>query len=512
MFTKRHHFWLGIIFCSGLLIRLLASWLQPAFLDEAFVLYVTKGGWQAMINVLRYDTHTPVYNVLMYPLVMLTDDIFWLRLPSALCGLGTIILSYHLACRYCSRGTALVLSAFMALSYNVWLADAQLRNYGPLTFLCTVQWLGCSDINRCGVPFAKLPWPRWRWPLYFITALLCSGIHVLGTIMQGVIALLSLWLPQPAQKRLLAASVLAITPCAVWFIICRTQSALQLIHSEIHEYAWQFCFTPLYLLNFKSPNDIVNYLGNYLPQENIIPYLVPVYLTANSALWIVFLYCGYKLGKRWRWEGWLLGSAFLAPLFAVLLSCLLNMQPYSPRYAVPMTLPFLLILEQINSAKLKTALISLILSWSIMLCSIFPFCHPIWNQYWQSTIEYIDAHSQAGDTIIVYNPYAIYSFVLAYDPQGTHFEFSHDRGYHVSLRQHPESKKLTCLPLSEALLDDNFLRRTRGHRLFLVLCQRYQGDNSLSWLNERFQITDSYHFPSLTSWADAEVCILENKR
>ena len=492
---------------------MLASWLQPAFLDEAFVYYVTKGGWQAMIDVLRYDTHTPVYNLLMYPLVRITDDMLWLRMPSVLCGLAAIILSFHLSRRFCSERAALAISAFMALSYNVWLTDSQLRSYGLLAFLCILQWLGCSDIYRRGEPFPELPWPRLRWPLYAFAALFCASVHVLGTLMQGVLALFACWLPAKAKRCLLGCSAAAIVPSAVWFAVCRSHSALQFVRADNHEYALQFIFTPLFLLNFKSPNDIVGYLGNYLPKEAIIPWILPAYLIGNAIFWIILIYCWYKLIKRWKWEGWLLAGVFNLPLLAVLLSCLLGLQPYTPRYAITLILPFLLALAQIDSKPIKESAFQLTLGWTLLLCAAFPFCHPIWNQYWQSVTDYIDAHARSEDVILVYNPYAAYSFALAYDPQGSYFEFSHDSsGYHVALRRSPDSRKLTCFPLSEALLDESFLSSMKNRRVFLVLCQRFLGDNSLLLLGKRFQIADSYHFASLTSWADAEVCILEYKQ
>ena len=503
-------YWLFIIVLAGAAVRLTAGWVQPAFIDEGFVYYVTKAGWRAMVDVLRYDTHTPVHNVLMYPWVCATDSIFWLRLPSALCGLGAVVLSYHLARRYCSAGTSLALSAFMALSYNVWLADAQLRNYGPLTLLCTVQLLCCSDIYRRGAPFADLPWSRLRWPLYALTALLCSGIHVLGALTQSVMALFSFWLPSPAKKNLLVTSILAVLPCVLWFTVCRSSSDLAMVHEETREYALQFCFTPLYLLNLKSPNDLVNYFGHYLPGETIVPFILPAYLLFNGLFWLVLLYSWYKLVRRWKWEGWLLGGVFFLPQLEVLLSCLLGMQPYSPRYAVPMTISFLLLCEQWDSEKLKLSFRQLALGWTVFLCLIFPFFPPLWLQYWQGAIDFIEAKSRPGDIVLLYNPGISYSFVWAYDPQGAYYEFSHDSGYHSALRQRPESPKLTCLPLSESLLTEDFLRSVKDRRVFLVLCQRFQGDHSLELLDKRFKIADSYKFSSLTSWAEADVFLLEN--
>ncbi|MBQ7568382.1 hypothetical protein IJT17_06210 [bacterium] len=512
--SARPGLWLGIILGIGLAIRLTASYIQPAFLDEAFVYWVTKAGWRAMADVLRYDTHTPAYNVLMYPLVQLTDSMFWLRLPSVLLSLGTVWLSYRLARRYCSEGTALTLSAFISFSYCVWLTDAQLRSYSPLMFLCTSLWLAMSDIKREGAPFIELPWPRLRWPLFALASLLSSCIHVIGALMQGVIALFSFWLPSEERRRILICSALAILPCAAWFVFGRSQAPLQFAHAETREYWLQFFFTPLYLFGLKSPNDVLGFLGSYMPPEAAAAYLIPAYLIGNALIWAALLWGGYRLGRQWGWEGWFLNAAFLLPLLAILASCLLGLQPYAPRYAVTMTLPFLIALQELASRRAVRFLGQAALAWNVFICLLFPYCPQLWNQYWRTVTDFIDARAASGDIVCVYNPYAAYSFALAYDPQGAYYEFSHEKssGYHVALRQRPDSAKLACYPLSLAMLNDSFLQSLGKHRIFLVLCQRYQGDSSLAWLNDRFHITDGVHFPSLTYWADAEVCILERNR
>ena len=53
--------WLAVILALAAAIRLLASYLQPAYVDEAFNQFVCAAGPKGILDILRPDTHTPFF-------------------------------------------------------------------------------------------------------------------------------------------------------------------------------------------------------------------------------------------------------------------------------------------------------------------------------------------------------------------------------------------------------------------------------------------------------------------
>ncbi len=551
---------LFLIVALGLLIRLLAAWLQPAFLDEGFVFHLTRSGLASTIHMLKIDAHPPTFNIIMYPLIQATDSIFLLRLPEVLLSLLTIVLSFQLSRRFLEEPLALAATAFVALSYNIWLTDAQLRTYGPITLGFTLIWIGMFDIYRDGRPFSVLLPTRRRfikefscglghyeldtrmgssWILFTVIACGCASLHYLSVMVIFACFLMALALPSDTREYTRISLILSVIPVGIWLFWSRATCdfIFPVSPAGFSQRHWQAFFS--------SPAAICNWELSGLPNlctdslfgpalEVIFPILTEV---LTGLLWIFFLLGWYRLAhepssedvhssedersseddmpqyRTRRWEANLLGLSTLLPISLLFLACVMGKLQYTQnRYAIPMSLPFILLSAQAFSASGRKRFLGCLLGLTVLLCVLFPFMPQLWNQNWQGTVNFIDKNHRPNDLIAIYNPYAGYSFAMAYDPEHTSFHFT-DK-YMVELVQKPDPAKAPLLLISQDILGPELLHDMRGYRLILVLCQEkffLESATILRWLADYYEIVDSYHEPSLRSWADTSTYILERK-
>ncbi len=506
--------WLLLILALGLLIRLAAAYVQPAFLDEGFVFYTTRAGLDQLVHMLKIDTHPPTFNILMYPLIVSTDSIFLLRLPSVLLSLGTILLSFNLARRFGSERFALVLAACAALSYNLWFADAQLRSYGPLAFCLSAVWVGMLDIRAQGRPFAcalKLH-PRWQWPLFTLLALGAASLHYLGVLALFCCGLMALALPAQSRRHTIVGLILAVIPIVAWFIWSR---------ATCH---YEFPANPSGLRSedmaslFFSATAIASWIPNLpelLPDEEQAQLWLDIFAYCSyalgAALWASFLWGWYRTAQQERWNANFLGLTLLLPLLILLLaSAVGRIQNTQYRYAIPLSLPFLILVGRAWSEKWRYALFAALLAYAALLGLAFPFCPQLWNQNWRGTIAFIDGDHQPNDLIVIYNPFSGYCFSMAYDPQ--HITYRFDEGYHAQLIQQPAPGKAPIFLLSEDMVNEELARDLRGFRLKLVLCQEFidpRGPQVVQWFLDRYRVSSEYHEPSLRGGAKINAYTLE---
>ncbi len=559
---------LFVIVGLGLLIRLLAAWLQPAFLDEGFVFHLTRSGLASTIHMLKIDAHPPTFNIIMYPLIQATDSIFLLRLPEVLLSLLTIVLSFQLSRRFLEESQALAATAFVALSYNIWLTDAQLRTYGPITLGLTLIWIGMLDIYRDGTPLSVLlpirtrwiqvltngmgittPDTRRNWILFAIIACGCASLHYLSVLVLFACFLMARalpikHLPYPYSdtntiKITSLCLILSVIPVGIWLIWSRATCdfTFPVSPAGFSQRHWQAFFSsPAAICNWElsgMPNLCADSLfGPAL--EAIFPILTEV---LTGLLWIFFLLGWYRLAHEpssedehssedernseddmpqnstRRWEANLLGLSTLLPILLLFLACVMGKLQYTQnRYAIPMSLPFIILSAQAFSASGRKRFLGCLLGLTVLLCVLFPFLPQLWNQNWQGTVDFIDKNHRPNDLIAIYNPYAGYSFAMAYDPEHTSFRFT-DK-YMVELVQNPDPAKAPLLLISQDILGPELLHDMRGYRLILVLCQEkffLESATILRWLSDYYEIVDSFHEPSLRSWADTSTYILERK-
>ncbi len=518
IFSARAKRWLGIIAVLGLIFRLLAAYLQPAFIDEGFVYYLTKTGIANTVHTLKIDAHPPTFNIIIYPLVMRTANIFLLRLPWVCLSILTIVLSFRLLRRFFDETDSLFLTALYASGCGIIITDAQLRTYGPLTLCLTVLWIGLLDIHQYGRPFPELSKRRASlgWGLLWLCGCAGAGLHYLGILSLAMCCIPTLFLTGRKKLKTLFCLTSAALPSSLWLIWSRMTSGfspgpvptgLSMFHFN-HFYYIPACLLSLNI-NILKPLCADNLLGEIL-QYTVYQIALPL-LTA--ALWIALISGWFRLAKRSPWTASLLGCNLIIAQVLLLGACVLGKLGYSQaRYSLPMTVPFFILLFSGISEKNRRQWQAVFLVCSGCLLLLFPFYPPIWNQYWGATLKYINSIRQPNDIIAVCPAYTSHCFAMEYDPDNIAFTF--DRDYKVGLKQKPSADKLPVILLDPAMRGQELLRDLRGYRVILIMCQEkaFQDNGALlMWLDQYYNLVGEHHFVSAWDWADVNTYVLEAK-
>ena len=292
--------WLYAIALLGLAVRLLAAWLQPAFVDEGAVYYLTKAGWQAMAEVFRFEKHPPTYNVLMYPFIRVCGSIFCLRLPAVFLYLLTMGGAYQLCRRCFSAPCSLMLAACGAVGYSVWILEAQLRSYGLLIFFLTWFWLGLADICAGKTPYRDIlgRYAPWGWKLFGAAVLGADSLHLLGALITCACLPAAGRLDGKFRRNTLLCVLIGAVPAALWYVWLQSNS---------HDYSaltWQgipwpgLLSVPLSLLGLFN-GDSVLYCFRYsawLPRYgSAISY---AYGIGNLLLWLLVVRGWARMRRR----------------------------------------------------------------------------------------------------------------------------------------------------------------------------------------------------------------------
>ncbi|MBQ7568383.1 glycosyltransferase family 39 protein, partial [bacterium] len=247
---------LVIIMLIGLALRLMAAYLQPAFYDEGHTYNFTKCGFSAIITEMLRDSHPPTYNLLIYPLVQLSDSIFVLRLPGVLAGTLAIFFGFMLGKRLGGECCGLLTAAVMAGVYNLWLLDAQLRSYGLLDCALLALLLMVIKIYETGRPISLLVKPSVNWAVFTLTAILAASLHATGTLAVLCYLILLAILPvreeMPSRRLPCALLGAALLPPLGWGLYVKAQASSYL--SQAHALGSnlrEFLDLPAYLLGWQ---------------------------------------------------------------------------------------------------------------------------------------------------------------------------------------------------------------------------------------------------------------------
>lgn len=519
--------WLLGILIVGAAIRLIASYVQPAYVDEAYNQYLCAAGPGAVLDVMRFDTHTPCLQLLAYPLFWFTDSIFVLRLPAICFGLASLFLNYHIFRSFFEERWALWLTAFTALSYHIFMNDAEFRPYSPLTFCMTAMWAALLDIKNDRVPFAFLGAERLRlrWFAFAFICLGCGCLHYLGTmeVFAGSLWLL-LFTKSAHRGRLAFYSAFCCVPSCIWLVWTRLAPHPALVKSSeifsaeninhfINYVGIAYFAAPLYLLGW-NVSDFVNLGRGQLWSEMIAPWASFVSIVVNAMLW----YCvakGYKCLAATRGEeAKLMAIALLFPPVLLCVAGLGNLISWGlTLYMVPMTVPYLVLLFSYLQDKVKYGLVLAMTVSAAAVCCLVPFWSETWNCDWDGAIAAIEDASRSEDIILLYPAYSGYSFAKAYNPQGIDFVFERGRG--LQCRQHRVPGKLAVVGLESWMFNQQFADKVfKGRRLFLIVSQFYNltaANLEWHWLLQNYEAKKIYHHNSLIGWGFADVFLLEEK-
>src|SRR3989339_181776 len=128
-------FWFPVILLAGTLLRTLAAWPSEVWLDEANGILLASSPFSAWADVLALDSSPPLYYLVLRVFATLSLSSFWLRIPSLLAGVLTLVLVHQVCTVLHSRRCGLLATALLAFSPLHVFYSGELRMYSLLGLL-----------------------------------------------------------------------------------------------------------------------------------------------------------------------------------------------------------------------------------------------------------------------------------------------------------------------------------------------------------------------------------------
>lgn len=181
----------GLIFvtiAAGLVARFTLLTMSFEY-DELFTAVTTDPtlslGW-IWVNWLVPDVHPPLYNVLLwlYNHCVPYGPEVWLRLPSALCGVGAVVCGWLLFPRYLGKTARLIFTALLACSEYMILYSQQARAYAWVLLLAVPVTFMFLNMSRRVWHRKNISLKQWLW--FGGLSLVLAWSHYFGTLLVGI--------------------------------------------------------------------------------------------------------------------------------------------------------------------------------------------------------------------------------------------------------------------------------------------------------------------------------------
>jgi len=477
------------------LVRLSAALSAGVMNDEAFSFFAASRPLEEMSRALRADLNPPTWYVVLKPLVTMTSDALILRLPSALLGILAVVCVFLIGRRVLGNG--LLPGLVVATAYPVWLAEAQIRQYGLLDLAAAVAMLLALKATQRRLSGAE-------WAGYLAATCWMPVTHYGGFLVLAALGLgLGLGLAQavPDRRRMLLTTALGALPGLAWF----AWSLLGPIQPDAVDAGnWvprlpHFAFLPAYLTGLSLP-------AAWPGLRDLAPAwtgwgldLVGLALWALWARgWLNLVRCGR------RSEALLLGLGFLLSLVGYLAGEALGVQTFQPRYLVPVA-AFFVMLMLAGAGRFAPALVGLVLLVNLGTAAFFPRDPFLWNQDWPGAVEWIRERQQVGDVLAVSMPYALMGLNFSYGRDEVEVDFSRPGQMGFVFREAYRGLRQVPLPPAPPRA------RPGPGRVFLVLCPFGDPDlvGLVDWFNRHYQVVDARIQPCVNEWGRTAVFLLE---
>ncbi len=175
--SEREKLWLWLIILGGAALRFYRLDAQSLWQDEGLQYFVASAdSVGAVLDRTRWRTwHPPLAYVINHFFLLAGNTDFFLRLPSALFGIGSLPIFYVLTKRLASEHTAMVALAVMAISpFHIWYSQEG-RMYAQLVFFSLLSAL---------IFIRALENRQWHWwVLYSLIVAIGMYTHVLMAFM-----------------------------------------------------------------------------------------------------------------------------------------------------------------------------------------------------------------------------------------------------------------------------------------------------------------------------------------
>lgn len=233
------HFWLLVaLLVLGTILRLYALDAKGLWGDEIWTAQRSSASLSVILSE-YLDLPGPLYylagKVTLKLLPMLSSEAA-LRLPAALAGVASILLTYWLARRWISSAVGLVAALLMAVSpYQVWYAqEARFYTFNVFLFLSAVLALEYA-LER---PRAWLPWVIWV--LSTSANLYTQPLPaVLGIFAQALYG--GIWLVRTKERQLIVSATAAgLSTILLYLPVLLKIVGQRLDHTAVQNTSWYF--------------------------------------------------------------------------------------------------------------------------------------------------------------------------------------------------------------------------------------------------------------------------------
>lgn len=184
--------------------------------DELWgVMACSRGSWIAMVqDLVTNDNHPPGYQTILYFVMQWFGDTeTMVRMPSALAGVATVYLVYHLGKKLLSLEIGVIAAFIVAGSYQSIFYSQEARAYSLLALFCTLNAYYFLNL------FVVEKITNKNTLLFSLSSLICAYLHYAGLLFVGCELILCLALIGiNRNKKMLEAAAYAFGIIAVLYI------------------------------------------------------------------------------------------------------------------------------------------------------------------------------------------------------------------------------------------------------------------------------------------------------
>lgn len=388
---RAHYIWLVLILFLGFGLRLYLLGDKNVWWDEGYSVWLIRMPLANMLEATAYDTHPPLYFILLRGWTFLAGDTeFALRFPSLVVGVLTLPVVYGLGTRTIGRRWALFGMLLLAISrFHIWWSQ-EARMYAMAAGLLTLA-------TYIVIRQVRAKRSRQGWVLYalVVTAMLASFYLTALMMVAAGLATLILWAARRVNWRYVTGFALANVGVFLLYLPW-TLYALPRVRSGTAAEP----FTPLHILKL-----YISLLATGI-SENLDVYL-PIIIVYGLIL--VATLVALVVRRRWEVVAALAIGPILPPLIIYQFTWL-NWRLFSPAPAARYFLLFVGVAALIPAA--GAAMLNKWRGWAGAALAIVTIGIAAWalpgyyeprylRDQWKSAMTIIDAYARPDDALVM---------------------------------------------------------------------------------------------------------------
>lgn len=389
---------LALIIIVAFVLRVYRLGVDSLWLDESFSVVLSQNDLSGMIHLANEDIHPPLYYLILHLFVGLPGKIeIMARMPSVIFGTLTILPLYFLTKDLFSRNTALVAALIYAVSFPSITYSQEARMYALMMFLGALQMYYFYRSLKDDRPS--------DWAIFTISSVLMAYTHYYGIVLIGALALFGLAVSfkrASHNKRTFLSLALSLALIFMAFLpqipVMYHQSQSDMANTEV------------------NPDNIMFYprLAFFMTACGV-ENPTTLFSIALTALFMTVAIGGIIVDLKGRMSAlsYLITILVISSLACLILSNILRFCGY--RYIIFLLVPYLMLVASgiVSTAgafstryKKIPGLLPMLVILSLVLVIEAFMIAPLYggsNVDLRSAIEYVKGHSNAGDSMVIFN-------------------------------------------------------------------------------------------------------------